>query len=279
MKRVIVAIVALVLTVGCFAQIQHNEPDGFTWIEFETTRTGATGSPEWHNAMGAKNSYGQIVVPAQYMSVEYILGYFRVTKYIGNKHFYYGLHDKYGREIVPVGDHYISSYFTKEEIERGVIIIGHTGKSGAVDLSTGEFVVPLVYDLVAFSDNDDLLAWDNSGNMHKFPWTKKKSQNQSNSDEVAELRRQVEELKRQVNGQQNSGGNAGAQSVGAQPHQEFRPCFSCGGTRKCVTCVGDGIYTIWTGNRSSSCTCSGCNGSGICNFCHGTGGTYETVYY
>ena len=60
------------------------------------------------------------------------------------------------------------------------------------------------------------------------------------------------------------------------PVQVWKPCIICGGSGKCQTCGGTGIYTGWSGHSS---ICSyGCGGSGRCSFCAGKGGVYEVEY-
>lgn len=53
-------------------------------------------------------------------------------------------------------------------------------------------------------------------------------------------------------------------------------CNICGGSGKCQTCGGTGIFTGWSGNKT---LCEyGCGGSGKCSFCAGQGGHYEVQY-
>ena len=60
------------------------------------------------------------------------------------------------------------------------------------------------------------------------------------------------------------------------PMQVWKQCNICGGSGKCQTCGGTGIYTGPSGN-STLCT-FGCGGSGKCSFCAGKGGHYEVEY-
>jgi hypothetical protein len=59
-----------------------------------------------------------------------------------------------------------------------------------------------------------------------------------------------------------------------QPVQEWVPCTGCNGSGKCFNCNGTGQNLYSTYNAS----CVGCGGSGRCGFCAGQGGHYETRY-
>lgn len=182
--------------------------------------------------------------------------------------------------IIPRGDYSFQLYDIYMKNGYVGVFRMQDRKFGAVDLSTGEFIVPIAYSLVSYNEEKkSFITKDDYGNRAEIPWSSKKVEKSSQSDEVAELRRQVEELKRQVNGQQNSGGNVGSQSGSVQSRQEFRPCFSCGGTRKCHQCTGRRTVVTWAGRNRIEQNCPGCARSGVCPACHGTGGTYETVYY
>ena len=60
------------------------------------------------------------------------------------------------------------------------------------------------------------------------------------------------------------------------PVQVWKQCIICGGSGKCQTCGGTGIFKGWSGN-STICE-YGCGGSGKCSFCAGHGGHYEVEY-
>lgn len=59
-----------------------------------------------------------------------------------------------------------------------------------------------------------------------------------------------------------------------QPVQEWVPCTGCNGSGKCFNCNGTG-QNLYSTNYMS---CVGCGGSGRCEFCAGQGGHYETRF-
>ena len=86
------------------------------------------------------------------------------------------------------------------------------------------------------------------------------------------------------NGSSSSNSNSGNNSTTIHvehhrdpvPVQVWKQCIICGGSGKCQTCGGTGIFKGWSGN-STICE-YGCGGSGKCSFCAGHGGHYEVEY-
>lgn len=48
-----------------------------------------------------------------------------------------------------------------------------------------------------------------------------------------------------------------------------KDCRQCYGLKYCRTCGGDGVMTGFT--LKDKLKCSTCSGTGVCNYCHGTG--------
>ena len=74
----------------------------------------------------------------------------------------------------------------------------------------------------------------------------------------------------------SSGGNGGGTVVieHSGPRQEWVQCTGCNGSGMCQNCNGTGRNLYMTDYRE----CVGCGGLGRCGFCAGQGGHYETRY-
>ncbi|MCI6234124.1 MAG: RICIN domain-containing protein [Prevotella sp.] len=63
-----------------------------------------------------------------------------------------------------------------------------------------------------------------------------------------------------------------------QPIQVFDNCLGCNGSGRCNQCDGTGTHWYWSGLNHRSMPCSSCGHSGVCPVCNGSRGSYHTEY-
>lgn len=109
------------------------------------------------NKTGALSERGEIIIPTEFLSVEYEYGFFDVTKSIGDNTFYHGVYTKTGNCIIPVSrgyTHIISFSRASDHDEYKYHEVVKGNKSGICN-HYGVEIVPVVYQKVEYNVLDN----------------------------------------------------------------------------------------------------------------------------
>lgn len=122
--------ISFCFVVAIFAQGGVTEKDGFKWMPYLE-----------YGRIGAKSIAGEIIIPAKYQTCYYERGHFSVKNNTGE----YGIFDRDGREIVPVG--YFRIFELSEMKENSpYVVVGYDGYG--LYSHTGKLLIPEKYRMI-----------------------------------------------------------------------------------------------------------------------------------
>lgn len=264
------------------------EEDGFEWYYVYSDK----------GYVGAKDKYGNTLIPTTYGDVYYHEGYdgLDIGHFIAVEFISYPqgitdpgrriIYNKKGEAIFKTWNKYEFLNLTYiKSIDKFYISVSLNGKDGIINRNN-QLIIPCIYQNISAPSKFPIEVKEND------TW-KKLSQNEMDKFLIP-----GDFLKKNTNNSSSHGSSTSSNNSSNNnnsenktttvvvehrrnpvPMQEWQACFGCGGMGKmgCDGCGGSGTrYGVSDRLR----VCSRCNGRGIipCNVCYGNKGQYITVY-